>query len=63
MHAQGGSHMGRMSRQWYREQAMNQSKGGELEVDEGATVSMGGDPGAYVQAWLWVSDPPETAEK
>ena len=42
---------------------MNQSKGGELEVDEGATVSMGDDLGAYVQAWLWVCDPPETAEE
>ena len=34
-----------------------------MPVDEGATVSMGGDPGAYVQAWLWVSDPPQTAEE
>ena len=27
---------------------------GEVEFDEGATVSFGGDPGAYVQAWVWV---------
>ena len=29
---------------------------GELEVDEGAVVSFGGDPGAYVASWTWVSD-------
>lgn len=27
---------------------------GTLEVDEGAAVSRGNDPGAYVQAWVWV---------
>ena len=27
-----------------------------LEVDEDAPVSTGGEAGAYVQAWLWVSD-------
>ena len=42
---------------------MKQDSDGELEVDENATVSMGEDPGAYVQAWLWVSDPPESAEE
>jgi hypothetical protein len=55
--------MGRMSKKWYREQAMIRSKDGELEVDENATVSMGDDLGAYVQGWLWVCDPPETAEE
>jgi hypothetical protein len=55
--------MGRMSEKWYREQGMKQSREGELEVDEDAIVSMGDDPGAYVQTWLWVSDPPETAEE
>jgi hypothetical protein len=29
---------------------------GEIEVDDDAVVSIGGDGGAYVQAWLWVSD-------
>ena len=29
---------------------------GEVEVDEDAVVSKGEDDGAYVQAWLWVSD-------
>ena len=32
------------------------AKDGEIEVDDEATVSMGGDDGAYVQVWLWVSD-------
>jgi len=27
---------------------------GELEIDENAVISYGGDNGAYVQAWLWV---------
>ncbi len=27
---------------------------GELEIDDNAVVSYGGDNGAYVQAWLWV---------
>lgn len=30
------------------------SKDGEVEVDDGATVSRGDDPGAYVHAWVWV---------
>lgn len=29
---------------------------GECEVDANARVSMGDDPGAYVQAWVWVYD-------
>ena len=54
--------MGRMPEAWYREQAMQQSKDGKLEIDENAIVSMGDDTGAYVQMWLWVCDPSETAE-
>lgn len=27
---------------------------GKIEIDEDAEVSRGDDPGAYVQAWLWV---------
>lgn len=27
---------------------------GELEIDDEAVVSQGGDPGAYVQAWVWI---------
>ena len=29
---------------------------GECEVDACANVSRGSDPGAYVQAWVWVYD-------
>ena len=35
-------------RLWYED--------GEIEIDEGATVSVSDDGGAYVQAWVWVSD-------
>ncbi|MBA8881642.1 hypothetical protein [Phyllobacterium myrsinacearum] len=28
----------------------------ELEIDEDAAVSPGADPGAWVQAWIWVSN-------
>ena len=40
----------------YRRAAKAQQKDGELEVDDDAVVSMGEDPGAYVQAWIWVPD-------
>lgn len=43
----------------YREKAKERAEDGELEVDEGAIVSMGNDPGAYVMAWVWVPDDPE----
>jgi hypothetical protein len=39
----------------YREAAREKCSDGELEVDEGAVVSFGGDKGAYVAAWIWVS--------
>lgn len=29
---------------------------GEIEIDDNAAVSIGSDNGAYVQAWIWVSD-------
>lgn len=29
---------------------------GETEIDDGAPVSRGDDPGAYVQAWVWVAE-------
>lgn len=29
---------------------------GHLEVDDNSIVSKGGDGGAYVAAWVWVSD-------
>ncbi len=42
--------------QQYREAAFEHQRDGEIEVDEGAVVSLGADDGAYVQAWLWVSN-------
>jgi hypothetical protein len=27
---------------------------GEIEIDDNAIISEGEDPGAYVQAWVWV---------
>lgn len=29
---------------------------GECEIDDGAVVSISDDGGAYIQAWLWISD-------
>lgn len=40
----------------YRAAAERQARGGVLEIDAGAVVSKGDDPGAYVMAWLWVDD-------
>ena len=31
-------------------------KEGSVEIDDDALVSVGDDPGAYVQAWIWVED-------
>jgi hypothetical protein len=31
-------------------------KEGTIEVDDAAPVSIGDDDGAYVQAWVWVSN-------
>ena len=43
--------------QRYREAAQREwTRDGELEIDDGAPVSMGDDPGAYVQAWVWISN-------
>lgn len=28
----------------------------ELEIDPDTVVSAGGDPGAWVMAWVWISD-------
>ncbi len=40
----------------YRTGAKAQQREGELEVDDDAVVSLGDDAGAYVQAWVWVSN-------
>lgn len=29
---------------------------GEIEIDDNAVISRGDEPGAYVQAWVWVCD-------
>lgn len=41
----------------YRMQARSQyGLEGCIEIDDTALVSRGDDPGAYVQAWVWVDD-------
>jgi hypothetical protein len=40
----------------YQKGADALARDGEIEIDEDAVVSIGDDSGAYVQAWLWVSD-------
>lgn len=41
----------------YREAAVSaHGAEGECEIDDNAPVSKGDYPGAYVQAWVWVSD-------
>jgi hypothetical protein len=44
-----------MNDEEYRKQAQTyEIDGTPVDVDEGAVVSRGSDPGAYVQAWVWV---------
>lgn len=46
-----------MTTQEYRQAARRRyARDGEIEIDENAKVSRGSDPGAYVQAWVWVPD-------
>jgi hypothetical protein len=41
--------------QWFRSRAKElYHEEGEIEIDENAQVSVSGDEGAYVQAWVWV---------
>jgi hypothetical protein len=40
----------------YRAAAQRHHRDGELEIDPGAVVSKGDDPGAYVMPWLWIDD-------
>lgn len=41
----------------YRQYAIEHMvREGETEFDDTAIVSAGGDEGAYVMAWVWVSD-------
>jgi len=40
---------------WFRRRARElYQDSGEIEVDDGAPVSIGEGAGAYVQAWVWV---------
>ena len=42
---------------WYIEAARKRwEREGEIEIDDDPKVSAGDDPGAYVQAWVWVSN-------
>ena len=47
---------GRATISAYQSGAEALARDGEIEVAESPVVSQGGDGGAYVQAWLWVSD-------
>ncbi len=40
----------------YRKAAVRRMRSGDLEIDPAAVVSKGDDAGAYVMAWLWISD-------
>jgi hypothetical protein len=42
---------------WYRKRAKEiYCVDSEIEVDSNARISRGDDPGAYVEAWVWVPD-------
>lgn len=43
------------SEDWFRSHARRlYHQDGEIEVDDNARVSRGGEDGAYVEAWVWV---------
>lgn len=43
------------STEWFRSRARDlYHEEGQIEIDVDARVSIGGDDGAYVQAWVWV---------
>lgn len=40
---------------WFRGRAKElYHEDGQIEVDDGARVSIGNEDGAYVEAWVWV---------
>lgn len=46
------------SHDWFRSRADSlYGEEGRIEFDKDAEVSVGGDDGAYVQAWVWVPSP------
>ncbi len=47
---------------WFREHAAGVSDDSP-EIDDGALISEGDDPGAYVMAWVWVPETSETPAK
>jgi len=56
--------MSKEHRLWYIAQAREQyQKEGLIEVDDNATVSMGAEEGAYVQAWVFVYDRSDETEE
>lgn len=49
--------MGQLTDEQYRTLAKKRhGRDGEVEIDDNAIISHGDDPGAYVQAWVWVPD-------
>ena len=43
------------SDEWFRERAQElYGREGLVEIDDNALISRGCDPGAYVEAWVWV---------
>jgi hypothetical protein len=43
------------SDKWFRTRAKElYERDGYVEVDSNARISRGDDPGAYVEAWVWV---------
>ena len=49
---------------WYRERAKElYCMDGKIEVDSNARISRGDDPGAYVEAWVWVPDDGELMDE
>jgi hypothetical protein len=43
------------SDKWFRARAAEMyHTDGKIEVDSNARISRGDDPGAYVEAWVWV---------
>lgn len=50
-----------LEKDWLRERYIkaakaNHHRDGECEIDDNAVVSFGDEPGAYVQAWVWVDN-------
>jgi hypothetical protein len=43
-------------RDYVREAKEQFEREGEIEFDDSPVVSRGEDPGAYVQAWVWVDE-------